>query len=250
MKGPHRNQFRFFLDPQCFVAGKVEFPDDTAHQIRRVFRLQVGDRVIAIDNQGVELLVELIGVGEDVTGRVIERRSNVAEPRIQVHLYAAVTKAKKLELVVQKCTEIGIASVTPVLCTRSIAGSPGELRGERLREIAREAAEQSGRGRIPAVMPATSFAQALSSASVPSLLFSGAANAHRLRTIEDALRGFEIESVGVFVGPEGGFTDSEIDLAQADGLSIVSLGPRTLRAETAAIVASALILHFLESTHE
>jgi 16S rRNA (uracil1498-N3)-methyltransferase len=160
-------------------------------------------------------------------------------------VYVAILKARKLEMVFQKCTEIGAASITPVRCERSVAEPPSVERSLRFETIVREAAEQSGRGLLPTVGRTLELADAFERAPARSLVLATESSGGRGREIEEVLSSNET-SVGVFTGPEGGFTAREIDLAETHGHALVSLGPRVLRAETAAIVATALVIHAVE----
>jgi 16S rRNA (uracil1498-N3)-methyltransferase len=237
---------RFFLTTESFRDDTVTFPRNISHQLSHVLRLRPGDHVVALDGAGMEAVVELTTVADEAVGRIVGRRPNNAEPVAQVHVFPAIIKAMKLELVFQKCTEIGAASITPVRCERSVAEFSGSARCARFETIVREAAEQSGRGLVPIVGPTLGLADAFERAPHRSLVFSPDRSGGRERAIEDALTDDQT-SVGVFLGPEGGFTDGEIDLAETCGHELVSLGPRVLRAETAAIVATALVIRAIDS---
>jgi 16S rRNA (uracil1498-N3)-methyltransferase len=243
-----RSQFRFFLEPGRLSNAVVRFPRDVSHQIAHVLRLQPGQEVIVLDGSGQEYVVELEMTGAEASGHVVKSRPTTAEPKTHVQLFPAVLKARKLELVLQKCTEIGAGSFRPLVCERSVAEEPGRDRVRRFDDIVREAAEQSGRGRIPRVEEAIQFQDGIETAPAGSLIFSNrdSESGARPQPLEAVIRGGSAETVSIFTGPEGGFTDNEIGMALAQGHKLVSLGPRTLRAETAAIVATALVLHHLE----
>lgn len=231
---------RFFLPPDAMDGDGVVFPAEQSHQIRRVLRLQPGDQVIALDGTGAEFTVRLDMTPNDVTGAVEERRWNSAEPRARVVLYQGLLKGAKLELVLQKGTEIGVAEFVPVLTARSIPGDISPARQRRYEAIIREAAEQSRRGTLPPLSPMQSFDVALETASVagPILLAFEDADGAGLCDMVRA----DWTRCSLFVGPEGGFSTDEVEQARALGAHIVTLGPRILRAETAAIVSAALAL--------
>ena len=247
MRAP-RSQFRFFIEPDRLSNASVRFPRNVSHQIAHVLRLQPGQEVIVLDGSGQEYVVELEMTGTEASGRVIESRPSTAESKTHLQLFPAVLKARKLELVLQKCTEIGAGSFRPLVCERSVAEEPGRDRVRRFDNIVREAAEQSGRGRIPRVEDAIPFQDGIETARAGSLIFSNRDSDYGtprpLAGVMPAV--LSAETVSIFTGPEGGFTDNEIGMALAQGHKLVSLGPRTLRAETAAIVATALVLHHLE----
>ena len=231
---------RFFVPPDCITGERVVFPPDQAHQIRKVLRLRTGDRVIALDGSGAELTVRLEHMGTEIVGAVEERGQNQAEPAACVVLYQGLLKGAKFELVLQKCTEIGVSRFVPVTSARSIPSEPSSARQQRFETIVREAAEQSGRGRLPAVSAARPFSSAIQDAVVEgaALLLWEDEKIARLRDVVEP----SSAAIGLFVGPEGGFTQREAELASEAGARVAGLGSRILRSETAAMVASTLVL--------
>lgn len=226
---------RFFLPAGCIDGKRVSIPPDQARQIRTVLRLRPDDRIVVLDNSGDEFVVRLLSFAE---GIVEEQRRNKAEPSTRIVLYQGMLKGSKMDFVLQKGTEIGVAGFVPVLMERSVAGEPGEARQRRYQTIVQEAAEQSGRGRIPEVSPATSLPDALTAAEGPLVIPWEGETADHLRSLSIA-RG---ETMSLFIGPEGGLSAAEVDAARRAGAHVVSLGRRILRAETAAIVAASLLL--------
>ncbi len=208
------------------------------HQIGRVLRLQIGESVILCDGQGMDGEGTITSLDKKtVEVRIQECRANTAEPKRHVTLYIAALKRDNLELVIQKATEIGVSEIVPLRSARTIKQ---EANIERLQLIAREAAEQSGRGRVPTVHPLVSFEDA-----VKALPDAASAFFFDLNTVPLLIHnaGYSISDThtSLFVGPEGGWTPEERTLAEQHGLNMVGLGPRTLRGETAAIVASYLL---------
>jgi 16S rRNA (uracil1498-N3)-methyltransferase len=165
------------------------------------------------------------------------RRGNRAEPARHVTLYVAALKRDNLELVVQKATEIGVSEIVPLRSARTIKQ---EANVERLQLIAREAAEQSGRGRVPVVRPLVSYEEAIKTLQDRQSAFFFDLNASPL-LMPDTGYSIRDTKACLFIGPEGGWAPEERVLAEQQGLTIVGLGPRTLRGETAAIVASYLL---------
>jgi 16S rRNA (uracil1498-N3)-methyltransferase len=221
----------------------VSFPANVSHQIRRVLRLRTGDTVTALDGLGREYEIRLEVSAEGVSGTVAGRKQNQAEPSVFLTLYTGIVKGHKFELVLQKCTEVGVSRFVPVVTERSVAHEPSVSRRRRFDAIAREAAEQSCRGVVPVVEASRAFAEALEDAakSGPAyLLWEG--------ELDRVLSGIGAVSdrAGIFIGPEGGFSETEVERARSAGVEVLSLGPRVLRAETAAIVGAALMLARLE----
>lgn len=233
----------FFLKLENFAGGKIAIKEpDLIHQIKHVLRMKEGAAFIALDNTGFEFTCAIEEVRENgVTASILERRRNTAEPRIFATLYQAMPKKIELfELVLQKCTELGVSRFVPMITEFT---ERKELsKRERLERILREAAEQCERGKIPELRDPVEF----SNIKIGSLT-SGAAILLHCRGSYPSLasRLNETEKSGeyaVFIGPEGGFSEKEILWARGKGLEIVSLGPRVLRTETAAIAAASLIL--------
>lgn len=250
---------RFFVPPETLATAEVRIGGDTARQINRVLRMQVGDEICLLDGLGWEYLVRITGFTKDeVVGVVLERMEGRGEPAYKVGLYLSLlNKADKFEWALQKCTELGAHSFTPVRAAHSIADVPGQSKVERWERIIQEAAEQSGRALLPRLYETITLSQALE------------AEAHRLsslphgehitvmpslgaeRSLGDVLAGLEWDkgksmgTVSIIIGPEGGFSDGELREAEEAGVALVTLGPRTLRAETAAVAALTMVLYEL-----
>ncbi|MHC1783461.1 MAG: 16S rRNA (uracil(1498)-N(3))-methyltransferase [Anaerolineaceae bacterium] len=247
---------RFFIAPEHILPGEVNFPEDTGHQINRVLRLKIGEQVVVLDNLGSEYEVELTGVtGHRVFGRILKQQAAPPEPLVRLYLYLCLSQREKFELMLQKCTEIGAAGFIPVISSRSLVQEredKGSRRQDRWKRILREAAEQSGRGRIPLLFSPRKFPSAAAEAVkthdrvlIPSPALLGQKPGQP--SLRQALAGFkdggEEQEIAVFIGPEGGFSDEELELARQAGCRPVDLGRRVLRMETAAMVVTALILH-------
>jgi 16S rRNA (uracil1498-N3)-methyltransferase len=205
-----------------------------------------------LDGAGFEYPATLTAVGKDsVEVSLGERRPGRSEPVVHVRLYLSLlNKPDKFEWALQKCTELGVSEIVPLEASRSVSGGPSsESRYERWERIVREAAEQSGRCRLPVMARSTSFSDVVREESVCSrsrsghlALFPTLEAATSLKAVLSAERA---NSVSIFIGPEGGFTPAEVDTARNSGLCPVTLGPRTLRAETAAVAALTMIMYEL-----
>lgn len=239
---------RFFLPPDILSNVTFDFPAETAHQISRVLRLREGAHVVALNGRGAEYEVELEAVaGGSVRGRVLERREALGEPAARLTLYLGLTQREKFEWMLQKCTEVGAAAFVPFVSSRSLVQDKDEAgrKLERWQKIVREAAEQSGRGRIPEVSAPLSYPQVLQQAAGQDVALIAWEQEHSL-SLRSALAGKPISRLGLLIGPEGGFSEDEVQQARQAGLQAVTLGKRILRMETAAIVGAALALHELE----
>ena len=239
---------RFFVDPQHFSGDRIVLPADIAHQIRNVLRLRPGTAVLILDNSGFEYEVLLRQVDrQQVVGEAVAKRPSPNEPAVHLTLYQALMKRDKFEWVLQKGTEIGVSEFVPIVTQRSLVQDVDIKTNKQARwhKIITEAAEQSRRGRIPELHPPQTLAQALENHPAhPGLI---AWEEEESLSLRGALAGGERPShISLFIGPEGGFATEEVEAAQAAGIQSITLGKRILRAETAALVASALVLHELD----
>lgn len=212
---------------------------DIVHQMVRVLKLKPGEHVILCDGQGQEAVYEIKEAApRSVTLAIIEeRRANNAEPKRHVVLYSAILKRESFEWAVQKAVECGVSEIVPVVSDRTIKK---DVKVERLQQIAKEAAEQSGRGRVPIVHEPKSFHDALMHAKQndQNVFFHVIpANAGIHGSPMDPSFRWGDKRTGVFVGPEGGWSGEEAESARKAKWEIVSLGSRSLRGETACTVA-------------
>lgn len=244
---------RFFVPPEVIATGTVSLEGLLAHQIANVLRLRPGDRICLLDNSGWEVEVEIGPFPrQGVAGKVVRRSLAASEPRTKITIYQALLKADRFEFVLQKGTELGAVGFVPLITARTVLGAVGEAdspRRQRWQRIIVEAAEQSGRGRLPQLHPAVLLQSACETASGLSLIPWEGERTVGLRAVLREHFAAEAKgharpfSVNLFIGPEGGFTEAEVHLARRHGAIPVSLGPRILRAETAAVVAAAAVLY-------
>ena len=217
-----------------------------------MLRARAGDTVAVVDDSGWEYVVALEEVHpQQTTGGVIERRRPPAEPGVAVTLYQGVMKGEKFDLVLQKGTELGVSTFVPVLCARSVprwresASEAG--RRSRWARILTEAAEQSQRGRVPGLKAPLAFVDACSSLVGAGIIpFEGEHRAGLKDALQSVTSGdYQVSGLGVFIGPEGGFTGDEVEHARSVGILPVTMGKRILRAETAAVAAVAAVMYEL-----
>jgi 16S rRNA (uracil1498-N3)-methyltransferase len=239
---------RFFLSPETLTPAGVRFPPETAHQISRVLRLQPGDMVMVLDGLGTAHTVQLDTVsGGEVSGQVVATGPATGEPRTRLHLLVGLTQREKFEWVLQKGTEVGVTAFTPFTSSRTLVQDAGEAARKLVRwqKIAREAAEQAGRGIVPVVHPPVGYGLAVQAAAQADLALIAWEDEERTG-LQAALAGRRPKTLALLIGPEGGFSAEEVQAARAAGIVAVSLGERILRMETAAVVGAALALYELE----
>jgi len=198
-------------------------------QIKAVLRLGIGDKLILSDGAGREARVKIIEISKSkIICEALEINKS-EEPDRKVSLYLAILKKENFELAVQKAVECGVSELIPVITERTVKVG---LNMERLEKIIKEASEQSGRSILPKLFETMNFVETLEHGekNQEKVIF------HLVDT--EYLPKKKASSVSIFVGPEGGFTESEINLAEKSGYAVSSLGTLTLRGETAAIVAT------------
>lgn len=212
----------------------VRITGGDARHIARVLRMRPGEQLTVCDGLGGDYRCEITGVSdEEITLCVLARIASRAEPTLRATLYQGLPKYDKMDFIIQKCVELGITRIVPVLTARCVS-RPDEkslhAKTERWNKIAFEAAKQSGRGLVPQVAPAIRFSEALTELQQMEhalLFYEG--------SVTGSAGGFapEMRELGFMVGPEGGFEPQETEQARAAGVRIMGLGPRILRTETA-----------------
>ncbi len=234
---------RFFIPKTWTNEREIILREAVAYQIVHVLRLRKGEQIVVLDNEGKEYHCEIVDLAGDVKTRVENITISEGEPERDLDLYFPLSQREKVEWVLQKCTEIGVRRFIPFVCARSLAREtaipPGKM--ERWKSIIREAAEQSRRGLIPQLDSVQTFRE-LSGISSNYNLACVAWENERSVTLRDFLERKDLQKIALMIGPEGGFEMAEIDCLSKEGWKPFTLGKRILRLETAAIVASALVL--------
>ncbi|MBA4384890.1 MAG: 16S rRNA (uracil(1498)-N(3))-methyltransferase [Anaerolinea sp.] len=239
---------RFFVPADLINTSEINLPHEISQQICRVLRLKTGSEIVLLDNQGFEYLSRLYEVGEShCTATILSKEQSMGEPVTQITLLIGLTQREKFELILQKCTEIGVTTFTPVITTRTLVQKISDVEDKypRWKKIIQEAAEQSHRGRLPVLAPTLKYADALAKSkadtSLKLILWEDEANL----SIKQKLREFKGNQVSLIIGPEGGLSTEEVELAKVNGYIPVSLGKRILRMETAAIHTAGVVLYEL-----
>lgn len=242
---------RFFIKAECLAEGRVKIEGADARQICSVLRLGPGDKLAAVDGKGCMLTVRISEVNAlEVVGDVVESCPLDTEPTVKLTLAAALPKGDKLEFVIQKGTELGVAKFHIISTARTIpkiAPDKVERRLTRWRAIAEEAAEQSCRAIVPEIEGVTTLDRFIPSIDNYDLAICLWEDEKETRIKEVLAKHRSIGSVLIVVGPEGGFEGKEVRMMEAKGAVTASLGRRVFRCETAAIAASAIVLYEMET---
>ncbi len=235
---------RFFIPGDWIQQDMVNITGEPLRQIGYVLRLKPTDRITVLDNSGWEFEVEIERITkEHATGKVINRKLGHGEPRIKITLYQALLKSDKFELVLQKGVELGITDFVPFVSERCVSRKESSAKIERWQKIIREAAEQSERVILPVLHPLTSFTEACRAAKRPALLLWEEEKSISLKQTLQNPPFQNAAGLSLFIGPEGGFPESEKELARQNGIAVASLGKRILRAETAGLAAVSAVLY-------
>lgn len=218
---------RFFVRPDEMAGDRFPLPDEVAYQALRVLRMRDGERLVLLDGRGEAATVRLAG-----DQCVVEERGPAGGEAVhRLTVWQALLRGDHLEPVIRHGTELGIAQFRLFVSEYCVAHELSPRKLERLRAIAREAAEQSERGLVPEVVAPVPFAEVL---ATPSVLLLERSDGPRLSSLEPP--------GSVIIGAEGGFAPGEVDAAARAGLAMAGLGPRILRSETVAVAAAAVIL--------
>ena len=245
---------RFFVPPDSISGDEVRLGGQLAHQIVRVLRLRRGEKVVLLNSRREEYDVELLEVGtEQVTGRVVARREASREPLVHLTLALALLKGDHFEEVLEAATQLGVAAVWPFVSERCVVREASANKAERWRRVATEAAETARRTVVPELGEVVAFADVCRAAdSVAGFVVPW--ESERRRPLHVVLRDIRIASVDqesprllVAIGPEGGLSHEEVLLAEEHGGRAVTLGPRVLRSEVAAVAAVSQIVYEFES---
>lgn len=238
---------RFFFKPQDKVGTKIKLSGSDVSHISTVLRLGNGEMIELCDGEGNDYLacIESIEGGELVADAKFVR-SSYAETSIDVTLYQSISKGEKMDEIIQKCVELGVRRIVPLISKRTVVKinnlQEARKKTERWTKIAKEAAKQSGRGILPCVELPLSYCEALHNKG--QALGIVASEHERIISLEDVLkeRNEFKRSIAILAGPEGGWEQNELKAAQECGFIPFTLGPRILRTETAGMTIVSIIM--------
>ncbi len=239
---------KFFFHKNDISRGQIQlFGEDEKH-IKTVLRAREGEEITLCDGEGMDYQCRIASLERGVLLDILSKEVCETEPKTKITLYQGLPKGDKMELIIQKCVELGVDRIVAVSTERAIVklDKKEAKKLERWQKIAEAAAKQSGRGKIPEIgqqvlkfKEAVAEAKELDGAIIPY-------EREEETGIRQFVENFKGESVGVFIGPEGGFADEEIALAQENGITPITLGKRILRTETAGMTTTAILLYELD----
>jgi 16S rRNA (uracil1498-N3)-methyltransferase len=240
---------RLFVPPDRLKGDRVAVEGEAHRYLARVLRARAGDRLTLFDGCGVEADAEVVSVERSQTVLALgPRRAAAGAPGARIVLLQSLARGERMDWIVQKTSELGVSRIVPVVTDRSggLLPAAAAARRQRWEKIAREAARQSGRADVPAIEDVLPLRDAFAASARDG---DGDAGANLRLVLWESSRGHPLaraldaqpRAVTLLIGPEGGLAESEIADAQEAGFTVVGLGPRILRVETAAVVAVALV---------
>jgi len=239
---------KYFVTPDAVTENSIVIEGEDAKHIGTVLRARVGEKLTVCDgyNRDYECTIEEIEKNR-VLLSIDSSAECEAESELKITLFQALPKADKMELILQKCTELGVTEFVPVATERAVVKLDKKDKAkktERWQKIAESAAKQSGRGVVPKVHEPVSFAEAVKMAS----LLDGSIIPYELEEengLKEFAKDFKGKTLGIFIGPEGGFAQSEVEKCLEAGFKSITLGKRILRTETAGMVTAAILIYEL-----
>ena len=242
---------RFFVNPANVSETEIEITGSDVNHIKNVLRMNVGEEISVSDGCGTDYFgtIEVLG-RESVTVHIENSWVSYVELPAKITLFQGLPKADKMELIIQKAVELGVYEIVPVVTKRTIVKLDAKKEAKKLARwqgISESAAKQSGRGIIPKVAAPMSFNDALKQAGVMEAVLIPYEKAEGMDYSRNVIKGLKDKKhIGIFIGPEGGFDESEVLQAKQSGAVPITLGRRILRTETAGLAALAVLMFELD----
>ncbi len=236
---------RFFVDAGAIEDNIVSVTGDDVAHITKVLRLKYGDDVTVCDGNRMDYLCKVESADKAlVTLRICEKIPNEAESKTSITLYQGVPKSDKMDLIIQKCVELGVCRIVPTESARCVAKiKDGDKKRLRWQKIAEEAAKQCGRGIIPQIGDVCTFSEAINANHGLKIMPYECEKDGNLSAVLQSISAGE--DIAIYIGPEGGFEQAEAENATNAGVKTVTLGKRILRCETAGIATVSAIMYGL-----
>lgn len=244
--------FHFFVSPENITENSVTIVGGDVNHIKNVLRMKKGEKFVANDGNGGSYCCAVSEIyDERIVAEILEGQISGTELPVRLVLFQGLPKADKMELIIQKGVELGVSEIVPVEMNRCVVKLDDKKKKSKIarwQSISESAAKQSGRTLIPEIHDVINYKNALEYAKGLDIILVPYECADSMAKLKERLEGIKAGmSVGIFIGPEGGFEKDEIDKAIDAGGEIVSLGKRILRTETASIAALAICMFNIES---
>lgn len=243
---------RFYVEPSQISDNVIRITGSDVNHIRNVLRMKQGEEIVICNGQGKDCYCIISRVSEnEILASIESVQETGSELPAKITLFQGLPKQEKMELIIQKAVELGVTEIVPVMTRRVIVKLDDKKKEakklERWQAIAEGASKQSGRGIISKIRPVMNYQEAVREAGKLELSLIPYENAKGMdftREIMHRLK--EYKSIGLLIGPEGGFEESEIELAIANKINPITLGRRILRTETAGLAALSMMVLVLD----
>ena len=242
--------YQFFVEEAQISEKEIRIEGSDVNHMKNVLRMKFGEKIRISSDTGRNFYGAVSELTDEfVLVTILEELEENTELPNKIYLFQGLPKSDKMELIIQKAVELGVYEIIPVSmknCVAKLEEKKVTSKIARWQEIAKSAAKQSKRSLVPKVQMPMSYKLAIEKAKELDLFFVPYENERGMQATRDALSQIQKgESIGIFIGPEGGFEESEIETIESIGGKSVSLGPRILRTETASLVASSIVLYEL-----
>lgn len=243
--------YRFFVAQNQVEDTVIHIQGSDVNHIKNVLRMKVGEEILISSGDKLEYTCCIENLdGEEVLAKILYAEESGLELSSRVYLFQGLPKSDKMELIIQKAVELGAYEIIPVNTKRSVVKLDSKKEASKLKRwqaISESAAKQSKRMIVPQITPVKSFAEAVNYADQLDIRLIPYELAKGMRETRQILEGIQPgQSIGIFIGPEGGFEEKEVELARAHGAQPITLGKRILRTETAGMTVLSILMYLLE----
>ena len=246
--------YQFFVDDCQIGKEYVTITGSDVNHIKNVLRMRPGEK-IRVSSSSRDMFCEIAELTDDfVQADILDEEAPDTELPSQIYLFQGLPKGDRMEYIIQKSVELGVHEIIPVAmkyCVVKLDAKKAAAKAARWQEIAKSAAKQSKRSRIPVVREPVNYREAVALAGELDVVLLPYENERGMAATREVMERIAPgQSVGIFIGPEGGFDPSEIALAKEEGMHLVSLGKRILRTETAGLATLSILMYHIESVSE
>ncbi len=246
---------KFYVNGIGYADQKISITGEDVNHIKNVLRMKPGEKIIVGSDDKKDYICNISSINDEfIVADIIDIENSVTELPVNITLYQGMPKSDKMDFIIQKTIELGVFKIIPVMMDRSVVKldeNKMQKKCERYNGIAKSAAKQSGRGIVPEVGPFMTFSDAVIYAQknrqeliVP---YESAEGIDYTRKVFEEISEKNNRNVGIFIGPEGGFSNMEIETAKIAGAKIITLGHRILRTETAGMCVLSILGYLLEN---
>jgi len=246
---------RIYIGIDCIkIKDSVLIKNETLHYLKNVLRFKEGDRFIGFDGSGKEYEIEILKIEKnEIMGKIVEEKE-VFNPELpfDLRLFQCIPKGEKFDFIIREVTQLGVKKIIPVISKRTVVKIPEEKKAnkvKRWKKIAEEASKISGRIFVPEIENPVKFEKCLDEEKDFGVIFWEGEREFTIKDFIKKIKGKEIKGkkINIFIGPEGGFDEEEIELAKKNNFFTLSLGKRILKVETASVVSIAILTYELEN---